>query len=250
MQESRVADSAHWVTLTYESPPFTDNRLMTLDKTDFQKFIKRLRKHERTHSNQSIKYYACGEYGDKYERPHYHAIIFNSTPEHIKLSWENFWSPTDEQGRVLGITTFDIVNEKTIAYTAKYMNKGKLIPKFKDDDRTPEFQLFSQGLGKNFVTNATTTFFNQDPRRSSVFVNGYRKALPTYFVRKFKICPVFHLAKTLFARDMAAEKLAEQLSGWERNRTFHQTFESYRWSQKQHALKQWRERLANRNKFK
>lgn len=249
MQETRRADSYHWVTLTYDQTPFDDNHMMTLDKTDVQKFLKRLRKLKRDFSKQKIRYYICGEYGSKNKRPHYHAVIFNSSREHIQKTWDGFYSPTSECPAILGTSYFDDVNEQTIAYTAKYMQKGKIIPQFKGDLRSPEFQTFSKDIGSNFITDATRDFYNQDPRRSFVHVNGFRKALPDYFVRKFKICPVFHLAKTHLAQTEAAERLAEQLQRWERDKTFHQTFESYRYTQKMNALQHFRDKATKRQKL-
>jgi len=249
MQETRRADTYHWVTLTYDQTPFDDNNMMTLDKTDFQKFIKRLRKKKRDFSKQSIKYYACGEYGSKNKRPHYHAIIFNSCPQHIQSVWDGFYSPVSELPAICGNSYFDQVNENTIAYTAKYMQKGRIIPSFKGDLRAPEFQLFSQGIGSNFITDATRTFYNADPSRSGVHVNGFRKALPEYFYNKLVICPVFRLAKAMLAQHMAAEKLSEQLQRWERDKTFHQTFEAYRYTQKVNALQHFRDKASKRQKL-
>ena len=47
------------VTLTYddENIPFSDNGLMTLDYTDFQKFMKRYRK---KNENSKVRYFTCG----------------------------------------------------------------------------------------------------------------------------------------------------------------------------------------------
>ena len=57
-----------------ENAPFAEGGFSLL-RSDFQKFMKRLRKHAKS---TKIKYYACGEYGTNYtERPHYHAIVFN-----------------------------------------------------------------------------------------------------------------------------------------------------------------------------
>jgi len=72
--------ASHFVTLTYgtEHVPLTPNGFMSLRKTDLQKFFKRLRKNT---GLRDVKYYACGEYGSKTNRPHYHAIIFGWWPK-------------------------------------------------------------------------------------------------------------------------------------------------------------------------
>lgn len=61
-----------FITLTYD-----DNHLpkhKSLMPKDLQLFFKRLRK---SLGDKKIRYFACGEYGEKTQRPHYHAIIFN-----------------------------------------------------------------------------------------------------------------------------------------------------------------------------
>lgn len=247
MQESKVSDFAHFVTFTYEQPPLDENGMMTVDKVDPKKFFKRLRKldHE---TEKPIKYYLCAEYGDTYERPHYHAIIFNAKAEHIQTAWEKY--RPDNNDRTLGITHFDSVNEKTIAYTAKYMNKGKLIPKFKDDKRTPEFQLFSKKLGINFITDAVRTFYSSDPTRNSVSVDGFKKALPRYFADKLIVCPVFRLAKRLFIQDKADLLLTEQREEFYKKPTYHQTFEAWREEKKRNAVQQFRDKLKKRKNYR
>lgn len=80
MQEDRISDSAYFVTLTYDGDnlPRSYNGLPTLVKSDFQLFMKRLRINlKRAGKQSSLKYYAVGEYGSKFKRPHYHAVIFN-----------------------------------------------------------------------------------------------------------------------------------------------------------------------------
>ena len=65
------------------------------------------------------------------------------------------------------------------------MNKGKLIPYYLDDDRHPEFQLFSKGLGSNFSDDiAVQRFYLSDPSKNYVTVNGFKKPLPRYFKDK------------------------------------------------------------------
>lgn len=77
VNEANLHEKNCFITLTYN-----DNSLPvslggggnpTLLPRDLQLFIKRLRKKYGT----GIKYFACGEYGSKTQRPHYHACLFN-----------------------------------------------------------------------------------------------------------------------------------------------------------------------------
>lgn len=68
MHEAQMHDHNQFITFTYNDDNLPHHQ--SLHKPDLQKFFKRLRK------SKNIRYYACGEYGDKNDRPHYHAIIF------------------------------------------------------------------------------------------------------------------------------------------------------------------------------
>lgn len=89
----RLEKSRHWATrITHESQLHLENSYLTLtlsdealrardpehahraqslDHRDWQLFAKRLRK-----KRGPFRYYMAGEYGGKYGRPHYHAILF------------------------------------------------------------------------------------------------------------------------------------------------------------------------------
>ena len=69
MHESQLHERNCFITLTYADMPSG----RSLHKDHLQKFWKRLRK--AIHPTK-IRYFACGEYGDGFDRPHYHAIIF------------------------------------------------------------------------------------------------------------------------------------------------------------------------------
>ena len=58
----------------------------SLRKGDFVKFMKRLRKRFR---DRKVRYYQCGEYGEKLERPHHHACLFNLDFSDKKLFQDN-----------------------------------------------------------------------------------------------------------------------------------------------------------------
>ena len=99
--------------------------------------MKRLRKHAKS---TKIKYYACGEYGSKTERPHYHAIVFNLPrpfDKYILKAWK------------YGHIHVGTVTEQSIFYTTKYALKGLRRKNAWDYDargREPEFQLMSNIL--------------------------------------------------------------------------------------------------------
>ncbi|AXL15371.1 replication initiator protein [Microviridae sp.] len=183
-QQEKISTNAHFVTLTYNTyhVPISDNGFMTLKKSDFQTFIKRLRKTQKT----PIKYYACGEYGTKRKRPHYHAIIFNvEDSEHIVNSWTIPIRKNHPERTSIGTVHVGTVSGNSIAYTAKYIDKDKTIPLHKNDDRIPEFSLMSKGLGLNYLTDAMKQYYKNDPSRLHVYqLNGHTSPLPRYFKKK------------------------------------------------------------------
>ncbi|AXH77753.1 MAG: replication initiator protein [Microviridae sp.] len=62
----------------------------TLLTRDVQLFNKSLRKENAKHTEEQYRYYAAGEYGETYGRPHYHLIMFNVHPETITRI-TSFW---------------------------------------------------------------------------------------------------------------------------------------------------------------
>lgn len=173
MHELRCHSSAHFVTLTYDPDHITvtDNGFMTLVKSDYQKFVKRLRKaHCVSDPLHRIKYYAAGEYGSDNHRPHYHAIIFGSTECFINESWD------------LGYVHIGTVSEASVAYTLKYISKGRVVPSHKRDDRCPEFSLMSKGMGLNFITPAIKAYYQMHPLQCFVVnASGFRISMPRYY---------------------------------------------------------------------
>ena len=123
VHESKAHKRNTWVTLTYDDknlPQFGD-----LKYSDFQKFMKRLRRRTRA----EIKYFVCGEYGDETQRPHYHACIFGWDAKD-KYPWRKtksghqlFRSPFLEETWKLGNAELGELNSKTAGYTAAYSMK-------------------------------------------------------------------------------------------------------------------------------
>jgi len=63
-----------FLTLTYDDEHLPKGG--TLDPDDIKKFMYRYRNNLKKEGYPPIRYYLVGEYGDKTERPHYHAAIF------------------------------------------------------------------------------------------------------------------------------------------------------------------------------
>lgn len=185
MQEDKISKTAFFVTLTYDTKhvPITDNGFMTLCKRDFQLFMKRLRKIQKKYEpkSKSIKYYAAGEYGETYSRPHYHAIIFNVG----SIDWfSEAWSLESDSGVREALGSLDVgqVSNDSVAYVAKYIDKAKRIPMHNRDDREREFSLMSKGLGANYMTDEIVKYHKE--HLDELYLTkegGYRIAMPKYY---------------------------------------------------------------------
>lgn len=110
-----------FLTLTYDSKHVPAHN--SLDYSHLVKFWKKLRK-----EIGKLRYYAVGEYGDKTNRPHYHACVFGHAfiadrvivQTEPYLLWECPWL-TKIWG--MGRVTIGTLNFQTARYTASYVTK-------------------------------------------------------------------------------------------------------------------------------
>lgn len=123
MHESSLHNDNCFITLTYDNEHLPADG--SLKKEHYQKFMKRLRKHFK---NQKIRYYHCGEYGEKHFRPHYHAILFGIDfydKQYFNGQGENslYISPTLNKLWRFGFSTIGSVTFESAAYVARYIMK-------------------------------------------------------------------------------------------------------------------------------
>lgn len=178
LEEEKVSSSSYFITLTYDTEfvPITDNGFMTLRKSDFQDYMKRLRK---LCEGYKLRYYAVGEYGSKRHRPHYHAIVFNVPSDKL---FSDAWSL---DGKMLGTVFVGKVSTDSIAYCMKYIDKPGRRLYGRRDDRCFEFSLMSKGLGKSYLSDAMVKYHKDDLSRNyCVKDGGYKIALPRYYRNK------------------------------------------------------------------
>lgn len=182
MREYNVSSSAYFVTLTYstDNVPLSSNGFMTLKKRDVQLFFKRVRKSMKCkNDHRRVKYYICGEYGSKNERPHYHAIIFNADISSIIDAWSTFTN--SGQRREIGTWHFGEVTERSIQYTLKYMEKDRSSRyRHARDDRQPEFALMSKGLGSSYLSPQVVDY-HKNGKFSFLRKEGFLLSMPRYY---------------------------------------------------------------------
>lgn len=167
MHESDYHKKSAFVTLTYSNENLPVNGVLI--KSDLQKFIKRLRR-DLDYENRKIKYYACGEYGEKYGRPHYHLILFGIDGYEDKKVIEENWS----KGLIhTGSVTYD-----SCRYVCDYFNKDDRREKYPNG--VLPFKVQSNGIGKKYIQKNEKNLVSN----GFVRVKGVKTSIPRYYKNK------------------------------------------------------------------
>ena len=123
VHEASMYDDNCFITLTYDEEHLPSDG--SLNKKHFQDFMKRLRK---KFPERRIRYYHCGEYGEKLDRPHYHACLFNFDFRDKEFFNERdgntlFSSEILEKVWGRGFCTIGELTFQSAAYCARYVTK-------------------------------------------------------------------------------------------------------------------------------
>lgn len=195
MHESKFYDDNCFLTLTYSNENIPLN--YSLDLRHLQLFFKKLRRS----LDHKIRFYACGEYGDLFWRPHYHAIVFNhdfadKKPWEIINGKQHYISETLTKIWGHGHATTSDVTYESAAYCARYCQK-----KLKTNDDygasryfrvspvdgvcysvKPEFSVMSRrpGIGSAYAERFKSDFYPS----GFVVVNGVKQAPPRFYLSK------------------------------------------------------------------
>lgn len=181
-------DSECWfLTITYDDDHIMDigsNVFSgTLEKKELSAFLKRLRRHCEYHGISSgVRFYACGEYGSKTFRPHYHMILYgldlkeNDSMVPWVKSKSGFWtwrSPLLESIWKKGMIVVSPISWDTCAYTARYVMKkvgGLTADEYVANGVEPEFVLMSRrpGIGREYFDDNYEKIYECD----EVFIKG------------------------------------------------------------------------------
>lgn len=192
-------DKAMFVTLTYDEEHVPAD--FSLHKKDPVGFFKRLRSYlDYSNDNRTIKYYCCGEYGEKKDilrpdkehgRPHYHAIIFGLCPydendrKLVIEAWQHRcedWQFDRNRGKKSAIQN---VTPEDIEYVTGYVQKklsGDLGHVHYGEDISP-FAIMSKGLGLEFALQNA----NRLRANGFTYISGHKISLPRYYREKLEI---------------------------------------------------------------
>lgn len=198
--EAKMHRSNSFITLTYNN----DNlpRFGTLVKEHMRDFWKRLRYYI---GDERIRYFYCGEYGDKLDRPHYHAIVFGfDFPD--KRPWKRskgnilYRSELLEKAWTFGYSSIGTATFQSAGYIARYSlkkvrgkKKSAHYTKIDKDtgeiikDCIPEYTAMSNrhGIGHDWFKANYKDVFPSDFIISQG--SGYKRLrVPRYYDKKYQ----------------------------------------------------------------
>lgn len=244
MHESMIHGCQNsFLTLTYNNDAIQrdENNEMSLNKKDWQLFMKRLRFKTRC---PKLKFFMSGEYGETclycqlsrlqctcpsflpdLGRPHYHAILFGWKPQDIVMySTSNsgmpvYYSKTLEQlwsnpvtKLPIGISTVGDVTFESAAYVARYVTKKISGDPYKVKNhyrgRLPEFSLMSRrpGIGKLHFEKYYKSIYRHD---EVVLRNDLIMRPPKYYDYLYKTINPLDLECLKEKRTLKAQTTAE-----------------------------------------
>lgn len=183
LHEKEEHNDSSFITLTYSDVHLPSNS--SLSKRHLQLFIKRLRK---SMAPSRIKYFACGEYGDKTHRPHYHAILFGVGLNKVhKQHVMDSWPYADWSNPTIKRKSFGLAEPDSIRYVAQYIDKklsGDLAyEEYESKQRDPVFRLLSLGIGANYCDR----FGSQFTQQGHITINGVKHAIPRYYLKRLRL---------------------------------------------------------------
>jgi len=220
MHEASLHTHNSFLTLTYNQQALENNTTQTpagpsLNLHDFQNFVKKVRKalHKKKRrtppastkyleSNllKNLRYYHCGEYGEQFQRPHFHACMFNldfADKKHYKtVNGEKLYtSQTLDKLWPHGFSTIGELTLKSAAYVARYIMKKQYGRKAEEhyaylDEygekwiRKPEYSTMSKrpAIGKEWFEKYQKDCFPKD----FVTIDGKKYPIPRTYGQWFE----------------------------------------------------------------
>lgn len=178
--EAKTWSSNWFVTLTYDEGWLPPGGSLVL--SDLQDFWKRLR-----HVAPGFRYFACGEYGENFLRPHYHALVFNFAPpdlsRRVRVDGRTvFESASLDKCWGRGRTDVQAFSPAAAQYVCNYVRKSFSVSGAKVDfgGRLPPFQVMSRrpGIGGGWISKYLSDVY---PDGFVTRPGGVRRRAPRFY---------------------------------------------------------------------
>ncbi|WNK12419.1 MAG: replication initiator protein [Microvirus sp.] len=172
-----------FVTLTYDDEHLPKEG--NLDRQALAKFLKRLRRLRdrnphllRFNPRRGLRYLACGEYGERNGRPHYHLLIFNCGFADLKMKTPDLGeSPTLAKLWDLGTHTIGAVTGASANYVAQYTLK-KQGSTYADPDGVVKTAPFLRMSLKPAIGTDWIASYKKDLTHGYLVTNGTKGRVP------------------------------------------------------------------------
>lgn len=228
MMELQYHKESYFLTLTYdpEHLPLNfwvlDGQMvdsMTLKPKDLQDFIKRVRSDQVYRFGESkLRFYACGEYGDQTQRPHYHMIAFGLHLDDLETGgktgagFQYFRSKKLQELWKNGIVGIAPVTWETCAYVSRYILKkqtGQNKEIYQALHLYPEFVRMSRrpGIAAQWYEDHKDKIYDYDVINLSTEQRGIKFKPPRYFDQKYDIEYHDDMERVKKARERASKAL-------------------------------------------
>lgn len=160
-----------FITLTYNDQHLPKHN--TLVKKHFTDFMKRLRFEKGSNKMNPIRFFHCGEYGEKFGRPHYHAILFNTNfDDRIPIPGQKNLTTSEQLKRLWGKGHVSIgdVTFQSASYVAGYVQK-KINGKQKDD----HYRRIDKDTGETWVLPQEYATMSRRPGIAGLWFAKHKK---------------------------------------------------------------------------
>lgn len=220
--ESSNYHNTTFLTLTYDDENLPING--DLVPSQLTSWLKRFRK---SIDPLKVRYFACGEYGEKFGRPHYHAILFGvdsiTTTFHASKTWTF--------GHVYAVPA----TIETMSYVGGYVAK-KIMRLQKNDaerDRVPEFCRTSRKPGLGVVSLGRLFRLCSDPSSGGdvvdgIHYNGKYHPLPRFIKEKLRASVYSEEYRELLKRQRISQAKRDALDMYKKQPALKQLSDNYR----------------------
>lgn len=242
VHEASLYDENSFLTLTYNDDHLPDDR--SIHKNEIQDFMRDLRYKL---DDKKVRYFACGEYGKKLGRPHYHLCLFGHDFDdktlhesrfsvakrkgvHPSKCGDVYKSDMLQEVWKKGFSYIGEVNFRSAAYVARYVTKKINGKKQKNhyQGKEQEFALMSRmpGIGKGWIEKNLKSVYPKD-----FFTFKGKKLRPSRFYDETlrKMRPKMYKEVMEKRRELADEcKIDDNLTGYSKERcavSRHKNFE-------------------------